>query len=89
MRRDLRFLGRRAVLQIRSDRSRVRPWGQQGSNAGTTSRNVLVTPNGEERALPSKFVMEIVTGDVWQHTTASGSGWGNPTLRQTVRIEPM
>ncbi len=86
VRRDLRFLGRRAVLQIRSDRSRIRPWGQAGGEAGTTSQNVLITADGARRGLPSKVVMEIGTGTVWQHVTASGGGWGDPARRQRALI---
>jgi 5-oxoprolinase (ATP-hydrolysing) len=85
--RDLRFLGRRAVLQIRSDRSRIRPWGQAGGQAGTMSQNVLITTEGGRQVLPSKLVMEIGTGAVWRHTTAGGGGWGDPARRQRARIE--
>ncbi len=52
IRRDLRFLGRRAVLQIRSDRSRIRPWGLEGGQAGTVSQNVLVTGEGKRQSCP-------------------------------------
>jgi 5-oxoprolinase (ATP-hydrolysing)/N-methylhydantoinase A len=86
VRRDLRFLGRRAILQIRSDRSKIRPWGLAGGKPGTTSKNILVTPDGNQEKLPSKLVMEITTGTVWQHTTASGGGWGDPARRTRSRI---
>lgn len=86
VRRDVRFLGKRAVLQIRSDRSRIRPWGLEGGNEGTTSQNVLVTADGERRLLPSKLVMEIATGTLWQHTTAGGGGWGHPGQRNLGSI---
>jgi 5-oxoprolinase (ATP-hydrolysing) len=87
IRRDVRFLGQRAVLQIRSDRSRIRPWGLAGGEAGTTSQNVLVTLDGQRRILPSKLVLEIATGTVWQHTTAGGGGWGDPARRDRADIE--
>jgi N-methylhydantoinase B len=86
VRRDLRFLGKRAVLQIRSDRSRVRPWGQDGGEPGTMSQNLLVTADGSERTLPSKLVLEIATGTLWRHTTAGGGGSGNPARRSRARI---
>lgn len=87
IRRELRFLGRRAVLQIRSDRSRLRPWGHAGGQDGTTSQNLLISPDGKRRVLPSKLVLEIGAGDAWQHTTAGGGGWGEPARREAARIE--
>jgi N-methylhydantoinase A/oxoprolinase/acetone carboxylase beta subunit/N-methylhydantoinase B/oxoprolinase/acetone carboxylase alpha subunit len=87
IRRDVRFLGQRAVLQIRSDRSHIRPWGLAGGEPGTMSRNVLVTPDGQQRILPSKLVLEIGSGTVWRHVTAGGGGWGEPAKRDHAYIE--
>src|SRR5207302_8226989 len=86
VRRDVRFLGRRAVLQIRSDRAVVRPWGLAGGQPGTTSRNFLFTGDGQSRALPSKIVTEIDSGAMWRHITASGGGWGDPAKRAPAAI---
>jgi len=86
VRRDVRFLGRRAVLQIRSDRAVVRPWGLAGGQPGTTSRNFLFTADGQSRALPSKIVTEIDSGAMWRHITASGGGWGDPAKRAPAAI---
>jgi N-methylhydantoinase B len=86
VRRDVRFLGRRAVLQIRSDRAVVRPWGLAGGQPGTTSRNFLFTSDGQSRALPSKIVTEIGSGAMWRHITASGGGWGDPAKRAPAAI---
>jgi 5-oxoprolinase (ATP-hydrolysing) len=87
VRRDLRFLGRRAVLQIRSDRAVIRPWGLAGGGQGSNSSNLLFPPDGAPRGLPSKFVMEIAGGSMWRHTTASGGGWGDPALRSAQAVE--
>jgi len=87
VRRDLRFLGRRAVLQIRSDRAVIRPWGLAGGGEGSNSSNLLFPPDGPPRGLPSKFVMEIAGGSMWRHTTASGGGWGDPALRSAQAVE--
>ncbi len=86
VRRTLRFLGRRAVLQIRSDRATIQPWGYAGGEPGTTSQNVLITSDGQSETVASKLVMEIGTGTVWQHTTAGGGGWGNPARRCPAAI---
>jgi N-methylhydantoinase B len=76
VRRDVRFLGQRAVLQIRSDRARIKPWGLNGGAEGVNSCNTLFTPDGALQELPSKIVLDIATGAMWRHTTASGGGWG-------------
>jgi N-methylhydantoinase B len=86
VRRDVRFLGRRAVLQIRSDRAVVRPWGLAGGEPGNNSRNVLFHAEGTAHELPSKIVTEIGSGWMWRHTTASGGGWGSPDTRDPAAI---
>ena len=87
VRRDVRFLGKRAVLQIRSDRARIKPWGLNGGGDGTNSRNTLFTCSGESQELPSKIVMEIPSGSMWRHTTASGGGWGRAVDRSLEATE--
>ena len=87
VRRDVRFLGRRAVLQIRSDRAVIKPWGLAGGESGTTSKNLLFSRDGQCRALPSKIVTEIESGAMWRHITASGGGWGDPGNRAPEAIE--
>ena len=81
VRRDVRFLGRRAVLQIRSDRAAIRPWGLAGGGPGSHSKNLLFAADGVARELPSKIVTDIQTGAMWRHVTASGGGWGDPARR--------
>ena len=83
----MRFLGKRAVLQIRSDRARIKPWGLNGGGDGTNSRNTLFTCSGESQELPSKIVMEIPSGSMWRHTTASGGGWGRAVDRSLEATE--
>ena len=85
--RDVRFLGKRAVLQIRSDRAVVHPWGLAGGTQGANSSNVLFLENGQKQPLPSKIVMNIETGSLWRHTTASAGGWGDPLKRDPKAIE--
>ncbi|MBI4636767.1 MAG: hydantoinase B/oxoprolinase family protein [Candidatus Rokubacteria bacterium] len=86
--RDVRFLGRRAVLQIRSDRSRLSPWGLAGGAPGAPSENRLSAGGrgGRWRRLPSKVVVDIAGGDMWSHRTAGGGGWGDPSTRDRAAI---
>ncbi|UHL63969.1 hydantoinase B/oxoprolinase family protein [Paralcaligenes sp. KSB-10] len=87
VRRDVRFLGRRAVLQIRSDRAVIRPWGLAGGGPGSNSKNALFSQDGAMRDLPSKIVTEIESGSMWRHVTASGGGWGDPHKRTHAAID--
>jgi N-methylhydantoinase B/oxoprolinase/acetone carboxylase alpha subunit/N-methylhydantoinase A/oxoprolinase/acetone carboxylase beta subunit len=87
VRRDVRFLGRTATLQIRSDRSRTRPWGLSGGLPGANSENRLYTTSQEWRRLPSKVVLEIKSGEMWRHTTAGGGGWGDPSQRDVASLD--
>lgn len=86
VRRDMRFLGRRATLQIRSDRAIIEPWGLAGGAPGTNSKNVLFSRDDVTRELPSKIVTEIESGSMWRHITASGGGWGEPGKRTREAI---
>jgi 5-oxoprolinase (ATP-hydrolysing) len=86
IRRDTRFLGKQGILQIRSDRAKVSPWGLAGGREGARSENRLYKTNGAWRRLPSKVVTEIETGDLWRHTTAGGGGWGPPSARSSMAL---
>ena len=79
-RRDYRFTEREAVLQVRSDRRDVRPYGLYGGRPGRPSANSL-NPQGENKPLPSKFNINIHRGDVFRHELAGGGGWGDPLER--------
>jgi N-methylhydantoinase B len=78
--RDYRLLEEEAVLQVRSDRRAHRPFGLYGGSPGRPSENYL-NPDGESRALPSKFTMTIKRGDVFRHVLAGAGGWGDPLER--------
>jgi N-methylhydantoinase B len=84
-RRDTRFLEREAVLQVRSDRHTIRPYGLYGGMPGQPSLNVL-NPGSEDRKLESKVTMELKTGDVFRHELAGGGGWGDPLERDVQAV---
>jgi len=83
--REYRFLGRDAVLQVRSDRHRHPPYGVAGGSAGTPSSNVLVR-DGRETILPPKFVIPLRTDDVFRHVQAGAGGYGIPSARAAERV---
>jgi N-methylhydantoinase B len=84
-RRDYRFLGEEAILQVRSDRRAFRPYGLYGGAPGRPSMNTL-NPEGERRLLPTKFAMTIRRGDVFRHEVAGAGGWGDPLERDPERV---
>jgi N-methylhydantoinase B len=93
--RELRYLGDNARLQLRSDRRHHPPFGLNGGQAGTPSRNLFDNaPDGPPGAgqgvdwedLPTKFVHPIRTGQAIRHTTAGGGGYGDPFQRLPERV---
>jgi N-methylhydantoinase B len=84
-RRDYLFTEDEAVLQVRSDRRRFRPYGLYGGYAGRPSRNVL-NPDKEARLLDSKLTMHLRRGDVFRHELPGGGGWGDPLDRDPSNV---
>ena len=60
MLRQLRFLGERATLQLRSDRRHFPPYGLLGGKPGAASNNLLDTA-GTWTQLPTKFTRPLAT----------------------------
>ena len=84
-RRDYRMLEEEAVLQVRSDRRRVRPYGLYGGHAGKPSNNVL-NPNRNSCVLDSKLIMTMYRDDVFRHEWPGGGGWGDPLTRDPLAV---
>jgi len=84
--RDLRLLTGEAVLQVRSDRNTIMPWGLLGGEDGTPSAN-FINPDRNPESLPSKITTRIVAGDVYRHCTGGGGGYGSPLERPLEEIE--
>ena len=84
-RRDIRLEEAEAVLQIRSDRKKIRPYGLYGGRPGQPSANVL-NPHRNAQALESKVTTTMFRGDVIRHEWAGGGGWGDPLERDPERV---
>ena len=84
-RRDIQLDEAEAVLQIRSDRKKIRPYGLYGGRPGQPSANVL-NPNRNARPLESKVTTTLFRGDVIRHEWAGGGGWGDPLERDPERV---
>lgn len=82
------------MLQVRSDRVTIPPYGLFGGRPGTPSVNIL-NPGPNQEELPSKFMTWLKSGDVYRCQLASGRGWGDPFTRdpelvlQDVRNEKL
>jgi N-methylhydantoinase B len=83
--REYRFLEKDAVLQVRSDRRSVLPYGLYGGQPGKPSNNIL-NPGPQALQLDSKLTMNIKHGDVFRHELAGGGGWGNPLERSIDKV---
>ena len=84
-RRDYRFLEKEAVLQVRSDRRRIRPYGLYGGRPGKPSCNIL-NPDRNAQVLDSKLTMTLCQGDVFRHELPGGGGWGDPLKRDPQKV---
>ena len=84
-RRDYRFLEAEAILQVRSDRRTIRPYGLYGGNPGKPSSNHL-NPEAENQPLESKLTMTIHRGEVFRHELAGAGGWGDPLERDPEAV---
>ena len=83
--RQLRFLGQRATLQIRSDRRAFPPYGLIGANPAAGSMTTLES-NGSVSPLPTKITRPLQTNEAFRHTSAGGGGYGDPLERDPERV---
>lgn len=78
--REYHILSDDMMLQVRSDRAKIAPYGLFGGKPGTPSSNI-VNPGPNQQELPSKFMTWLKSGDVYRCQLASGGGWGHPFER--------
>jgi N-methylhydantoinase B len=83
--RTYRVLAESATLQLRSDRMRFPPYGLNGGEPASPTRNTLER-DGECRELPSKTTMQLRRGDRVSHRQAGGGGHGDPFQREPERV---
>ena len=83
--RQLRFLGERATLQLRSDRRRFPPFGLSGGHHGAPSATHLHGPAGWTE-LPTKFTRPLQHGEALRHRTAGAGGYGDPVKRNPALV---
>jgi N-methylhydantoinase B len=70
-----------AVLQVRSDRQKFRPYGLKGGTPGANAGNTLRGVDGHKSPLPGKFMRTLRRGECYRAELAGGGGWGDPFQR--------
>jgi N-methylhydantoinase B len=80
IRRSYRILAPEALLQMRTDRVRFRPYGLAGGEPGGPSRNFMQSGN-ELVPLPGKTTRSVTRDTVIVHEQAGAGGFGDPLLR--------
>ena len=86
MERHLRVLADEAILQIRSDRRDVLPYGLEGGSSGAPSSVSILRADGEEREYPAKFLTNVTKDDVLKVRLAGGGGYGDPRLQPSKAV---
>ena len=85
--RDYRLVeAHEAVLQVRGDRQKFRPFGLYGGKDGAHARGVINPDSANPKTPPGKFMTTIVQGDVFRAVLAGGGGWGDPLERDPTRV---
>lgn len=83
VRRRVRLLAPQGgVLQLRSGRSKQRPWGFAGGEQGTSCRNILNPGTPQERTLKGLETMHVPGDTVYLHVTPGAGGYGPPAERE-------
>jgi len=79
--REYRLTGvEEAVLQVRSDRQKFRPYGLNGGGPGANAGNYL-RDGDAKTALPGKFMRTFRRGESYRAELAGGGGWGDAFAR--------
>jgi N-methylhydantoinase B len=85
--REYRLVGvDEAVLQVRSDRQKFRPYGLNGGTPGANAGNYLKEVGGKHSALPGKFMRTFKQGETYRAELAGGGGWGDPFERDAELV---
>jgi len=86
--RGYRLLADEAVLVMRSDRRKHRPYGLSGGEAGTPSWNVINSSTGQQQLLPTcpMSAVPMVRDDIFMHIHAGAGGYGDPLERDPNKV---
>ncbi|MGL4288133.1 MAG: hydantoinase B/oxoprolinase family protein [Phreatobacter sp.] len=85
IRRSYRILAPEALLQMRTDRVRFRPYGLAGGEPGGPSRNAMEV-GGVWRDLPGKITTTVGQATLIVHEQAGAGGFGDPLARDPEHV---
>lgn len=85
--REYRLLCDEAILSVRADKSRFRPFGLFGGKAGAPASSVI-DPDGAACALPILMTKPrlMSRNEVFRHVLAGGGGFGDPLERDPALV---
>ena len=84
--RHIRVLAEEAIVQIRSDRRDVPPYGLEGGETGASSFVEIDRADGKTESQPAKFLTTVRKGDLLKVRLAGGGGYGPPEERPREAI---
>ena len=83
--REYRYLMDDTILQMRSERMKYQPYGLQSGKASSPTRLIL-TQNGQQKAMPTKFLVTLNKGDSLRVDWPGAGGWGDPLERDPMKV---
>jgi N-methylhydantoinase B len=86
MTREITILDHEATITLGTERRALRPWGLSGGSPGGPSDCRIVTPDGEDRALPTKVTLRAEPGTRVVLRTAGGGGYGPAMERDPEKV---
>jgi N-methylhydantoinase B len=88
IRREYRALNHTTVVAVQGERSRSRPWGLFGGEAGANGRHTLLFEDGSEVGLAAKQPpIEVPPAAVVSIVTPGAGGYGPPVEREARLLE--
>lgn len=84
--RQLRFTADEGILQVRSDRRDVAPYGLAGGDPGAKSHVAVMRADGSIERPPGKFLTNLKKGDRYRVQLPSGGGQGDPWSRDPAMV---
>ena len=85
-RAELQWLRGEAVVALRGERQRFRPWGVHGGEPAPPCRWERVREDGEVESLPAKYLLSIRGGQALHYWSTGGGGYGPPWRRDAERV---
>lgn len=80
IKRGYKVLSDQALLQLRADRMKFRPYGLAGGEEAAAAQNIL-TSGDLQKQLPSKVNMSVAESDIVTHVQPGGGGFGSALER--------